>query len=287
MASQSFCYPLDFRGEECPPRIHNGCQFLNCWETYPEPSIGCFCRVYHSAFSSTCKCWTPPDYLFRICRTLRNDAKVVFFSQNRFVIHDYRASLPSAVGPGRYAQRRCAASQFLASVVPEDCLSELRFLEFVFPPYAPDQWPQRGDVAAELWVDTLDRVRGKLNLPALTIRLVMSPPSEWDIPSHHSHMTEEEGKEILAGYVLLLEPLARFGADGLARFYASIEWPWAWTTESTDRTLVEGSGWIEAKRRWLKGRFERAVLKERYGQSGSESGEPHDSLWVRRFARDA
>jgi hypothetical protein len=64
------CGVLD--GLRCESRIHHGCQFLNCWPAHNQLSkagIGCFCRVRHSAASSTCVCWTPPTALFLVSRS--------------------------------------------------------------------------------------------------------------------------------------------------------------------------------------------------------------------------
>lgn len=56
-------------GIGCYPHIHYGCQFYNCWPAHNRLSkagIGCFCRVRHSAASSTCLCWAPPTPLFLV-----------------------------------------------------------------------------------------------------------------------------------------------------------------------------------------------------------------------------
>jgi hypothetical protein len=88
------CVNIEARGKTCIPRVHRGCQFSQCWVTYPEPSIGCFCRLVHSASSSTCRCWGSPLALFLVCRPLYHDAQVVFFSGNRFVVHDFDSKSP-------------------------------------------------------------------------------------------------------------------------------------------------------------------------------------------------
>lgn len=59
-------------------------------------SIGCFCRRRHAAFSSSCRCWAPPTPLFLVCRALLEDARLVFFSQNLFVVSD---TLASSINP--------------------------------------------------------------------------------------------------------------------------------------------------------------------------------------------
>ena len=111
------CYaPVDHRGEECPPHVYHGCQFVDCWETFSGPCIGCFCRVKYSVFSSTCMCWTPPRSLFIVCRNLYEDSLVVFYPGTSFVVHDYKPPL------GVYSSPLLAASMFFTGVIPERCL---------------------------------------------------------------------------------------------------------------------------------------------------------------------
>lgn len=290
LASRALCTTLDFRGEEC--MVHHGCQFVDCWQTFPKTSIGCFCRLKHSAFSSHCKCWEPPTPLLLVCRTLYKEAQSVFFSRNRFVIHDFDCKDPLHAPAGRYTFLRLAASEFLNDAVPSDCLSQLRSLEFVFPPYDHDNWPQEGDVNLNKWRETLNRVKGSLNLPALTVRLVMANPSDWVIPASRRDVSQEEGEDILAGYNRILEPLVQLGGEGgLAEFHADFDWPWSRTNETLDAVLEHMWEWVEAKQRVLNEGAERLVLgDERYARQirfGSRTGGSVDSVWVRKFTRDA
>lgn len=34
---KAFCAPLDHRGKECPPHVHHGCQFVDCWQNLAWP----------------------------------------------------------------------------------------------------------------------------------------------------------------------------------------------------------------------------------------------------------
>lgn len=287
--SKTFCFPLDARGEECPPHKHHGCQFHNCWETYPERSLGCFCRIKHSAFSSGCKCWAPPQDLFLVCRSLYMDSQIVFYSGNKFVIHDFNFDPPWELPfeTQFYPSPPLAASIFLSEIVPEYCLSELRSVEFVFPPYHHEDWPQEGQAALEDWARTVEWASKRLSLPALTIRLAMSYPCEWDIPKHRRFMTREQGEEILAAYMRILAPLVPLGSDGLARFYACLIWPWKYTDETMDTCVIKGWEWVEAHEKVMKDRAERLVMGDRYHSLFDGDGEPPDSLWVRTFQRDA
>jgi len=74
------------KGEDRTPDELHSEQFFECWDDRPE---GCFCARRHAAFSLTCRCWAPPGpTLFLVCRTLCWEAQYVFFSGNRFIIHD-------------------------------------------------------------------------------------------------------------------------------------------------------------------------------------------------------
>ena len=174
-------------------------QFFRCRDSRgPRSSVGCFCRRRHSAFSFMCKCWAPPGpTLFLICRTLCRDAELIFFSGNRFIIHDYKSDPrweapfvsispfflfpggdPEGSGPHQesqdYPSDRLAASQFLREVVPTHCLDHLRFLELVFPGYLARTWPQAGHPAMQDWRETVDWLRGKINARGLTLRLIVA-----------------------------------------------------------------------------------------------------------------
>ncbi|KAK4205478.1 hypothetical protein QBC40DRAFT_320306 [Triangularia verruculosa] len=153
---------------DCPSDIRNGCQFSWCWHqpNYKAP-IGCFCRVYHSSASSFCGCWAPPAALFLVCRRLCDEARYVFFSRNRFIVRDNFERLDLL----DYPYNSFAASDFLKRIVPERSLPHLRFLELVFPPFSYSTWPRADHPASNDWRETLQWSRGRLNLPALTIRL--------------------------------------------------------------------------------------------------------------------
>ncbi|KAK4139797.1 uncharacterized protein C8A04DRAFT_15528 [Dichotomopilus funicola] len=186
----------------CPPDVHHGCLLHQChggaamfqpdYDTHP----GCFCRRRHGAFSSRCRCWTPPTYLFLICRDLCRDAQYVFFSRNRFIVHDFHATPPDEIPPVQhepppadnssslqkyYPFDRLAAAEFL-DVVPDHCLGHLRFLELVFPPYAPHGWPRTNHPALTDWALTTKKLRHALEAsrnslqqsPVLKIRFIVA-----------------------------------------------------------------------------------------------------------------
>jgi len=282
------------------PDIHHGCQFSQCcpdenWST--RSPAGCFCRRRHAAFSTTCKCWAPPGPdLFLICRTLCRDAQLVFFSGNRFVIHDHSCARPVSVAlewkqvdpgdasTGAYPYDRLGASLFFRELVPIHCLAYLRFVELVFPPYQHHIWPQEEHPAIKDWRATVDWLQDKINARGLTLRLIMADPlpEDWEAVDR-AFITIPQGNAILAAYRAILRPLklVAAGDDGLAAFYASLTCPWQWTESVRDR-LNQPGGQEEApdKAQERKRDAQREVMGDRY-ESLYANGktEPNWSIW--------
>lgn len=278
------CFSAEGSGR-CSPEFHHGCQFGDCSSrsSWPELSLGCFCIRRHTAFSSRCRCWAPPTRLFLVCRTLYLDANVVFYSGNRFIVIDGPSSNPFVPwAPGNYPHESLAASHFLHHIVPRHCLGYIRFLELVFAPFTHLSRPRDEHPALEDWAETLDWVKDKLNLPALTLRMIMAGNRGFR-PDGSLEMTRAQGKEVGATHIRIISPLQRLGAatdNGLARFYAELHWPWLWT-EWVGEKLKEESRreWLQSKHRELKTRAERAIMGERYRGVDSVVGEPHRSVW--------
>jgi hypothetical protein len=172
----------------------------------------------------------------------------------------------------------------LRHVIPLHCLGHLRFLELVFSPFADPSRPREDHPALLDWAETLDWAKNKLNLTALTLRIIMVRSREYQSNENQAlQMTRAQGKQVLATYNRIIAPLERLGAatdNGLARFYAELEWPWLWTEWVGDKLEEEGGlEWLQSKRRELKTRAERGIMGERYDRVGSPAGEPHRSVW--------
>ncbi|KAK4234207.1 hypothetical protein C8A03DRAFT_47411 [Achaetomium macrosporum] len=225
------------RGYMLYNRGHNKChsaQFFNCW--FGQRTNCCFCRRRHAAFSLTCKCWAPPGpTLFLVCCALYEDAQFVFFSSNRFIVHDFNYCAPwdrpcppepeeDQEGPTStypYPNERLAVSQFLREVVPVRSLSHLRFLELLLPPYRPPNWPGIHHPAMTDWRATLDWLRGKINPPGLTLRLMVADlpykDLSWEpddmlisfpndiMDCYHDTITIDEGEAIMKAYMDFLQ----------------------------------------------------------------------------------
>ncbi|KAK4132153.1 hypothetical protein BT67DRAFT_451231 [Trichocladium antarcticum] len=291
----------------CPPYMHHGCALSECSlfidSTPPDVSArqpSCFCRRRHGAFSFACNCWAPPTGLFLICRALCRDAQFVFFSGNRFVVHDFRPLWPWALPSEQrqpspdttgtmlryYPYDRLVASQFLRDMIPIHCLPYLRFLEFVFPPYVPHGWPCSELATIRDWRDTVGWVRDKVNAPALTIRFAMV--DDRGPPYGREEMSKEQGaRQIIRGYTSILEvfkPLVR--EDGLAAIYVEAAHPWRWNKDGF-RNLDRDSYRLRQAEQQMKEKAEEFVRGNGRPRLDSHSKtEPRKSGWQRWYDAD-
>ena len=270
----------------CPPHIHDGCRLMECDSNVDGPHAGaaarlpgCFCRLRHAAFSSTCRCWAPPTSFFLVCRILCRDAQFVFFSGNRFIVYDFDAlmpwDLPDDVEPCPYD--RLFASTFLRNLIPTHCLADLRFLELVFPPYEPDFWPCRA--AIQDWSETVDWIRDKVDAPALTVSVVMADFHD-GFEDVRKDLTKDQGTQIIGGYLSVLYflgPLAR--DDGLGGFHVQVAYPWRWTPGNRQR----GSWWLAEEERRLKEFSEGFALQ---GKGPRNRSALRKSIWQRWYEVD-
>lgn len=273
---------------ECPPEFHHGCQFSECYrEQRPGSSIGCFCRRYHTAASSSpCRCWAPRTSLFLVCRTLHADAGLVLYSENRFIVVDGDHPDDPFIPwwQDEYPHHSFAASHFLRHDVPPHCLGHIRFLELTFSPFTHLTQPRDGHPALQDWSETLNWAKNKLKLPALMLRLVVAGNVQYYEPEGAREMTQAQGEKVLALYHAIYAPLRSLDVPsegGLARFYADLAWPWQWTPWVDSRLEeAQGGDWVEYKNRELKRHAEQLVMAERYCPGGEPAGEPGPSAWT-------
>ncbi|KAH6630435.1 hypothetical protein B0J18DRAFT_421164 [Chaetomium sp. MPI-SDFR-AT-0129] len=289
----------ELEGHQSRPDIHHGCQFRRCWLNGDPLYAKRFCQSARAAFSSSCRCWTcPGPNLFLICRTLCNGAQFVFFSGNRFVVHDYYDMKPSQTPMPRlrqgsrrrkepvthYLYERLAAAFFLEEVVPAHCLAYLRFLDIVFPPYAYYLWPKPNHPALVDWEATIGRLAANFNLPGLTIRLtVAQPQSPVDYSNEYEkiaryRVTKTRGEAQLAAYAQVMRPLKRLaiGPDGLARFYAHLMFPWGWAYDGRSGSVPA----IREQEKKLKRDAEKDVMGDRYDDMYAHAkGEQAQAIW--------
>ncbi|KAK4096723.1 hypothetical protein N658DRAFT_501250 [Parathielavia hyrcaniae] len=321
----AFCPPSRHHGCQLSGCHHQKCINYDVYSSYHD-SVGCFCRLRHAAFSPTCRCWAPPTPLFLVCRTLAEDARFVFFSLNRFVVSDALGSLnpyqafnfeseepfeladgasfveawrralgappPTPPRPSAYPAQRFAASQFLRDIVPANCLRHLRSLEFVFPPYNGQCWPQDGHPALLDWADTLSWAKTRLAVPILTLRLTMAGSRQWppQPPDERQELSQEQGDQVLAGYRRILSPLACLREHGLAHFYADFVSPWKWRNWMDNAPPEEQNPeaswqWVLSSQDAMNEEAERFVLGDRYGQlSSRKETREQDRQWQFEFS---
>ncbi|KAL2145433.1 hypothetical protein VTI28DRAFT_7214 [Corynascus sepedonium] len=203
-----------------------------------------------------------------------------------------------------YPFDRLAASIFLRNIVPIHCLSHLRFLELVFPPYVPHGWPCEDYPAIQDWIATIDWLRGQIHAPALTLRVVMadfgSHVAMADYPSFivgRMSMTEAQIRGILSGYRTIAKPLGPLAKeDGLGRFFMQVAHPERWTPEFRQRVEHEiifqherqGEGFAAVMERRLSRLAVSWVKGEDDGEGRGDEGEdePSESTWQRWYKYD-
>lgn len=248
---------------------HYACQFLTCFHAQ---RIGCYCSRYHAAFSTLCRCWSPPIALFLVCQSMRDLAQAVFFARNRFVIHatggDYLA--PEKTPP------RLEAAIFLSDIVPAHRLSQLKFLELVFPPFEPDYF-SAADPAREDWVRTIQSLGAKLTHSKLTLRIyLLDSPNASLATDTRKYLTEEQGGVIQQTYFRLVEPLASLGlTTGL---FVHAAWPWFW--QKDDRTGLPLAPYPVELEKELERKLEHSVMGDEYDSALAGKQQERDSQWL-------
>ena len=264
---------------DCPVDFHRACQFRNCWQAEPW-HVGCFCRRYHAAFSSKCRCWSPPASLFLICKQLREDAQAVFFAQNPFII----VPPGGCTSPAESTPARLGISIFLTDVIPAQALPLLRSMEIVFPPFY-DDYLRPHETDYQDWLQTIEHVSGLLNLLMLTLRVYMA-----DYILHGEHiadfrktLTKEQGMVIIKMYARTLGPLSKLRENRLGLFFVHLAWPFAHT-----RFGLRNPTSARKQSAYLKQRIERLVMGDNYDRTVAQTKESGNSKsqWLQEAYAD-
>lgn len=280
----------------CGTGGHHACQFKKCWTDFmerdsryrdPRPRVGCFCRVRHAAFSFNCRCWSPPTDLLLVCRAFCKDAQVVFFSGNRFLVHDSRTYNRT----GNYLFDRYPVVEFLRDVVPVDCVDQIRSLEIsMHTMHSHDSWPREGSRVLSEWKDTVQFMKEKMNMEGLNLDLYLGD-SRGPTAQRFEGMTRAQVRELLQAYFRILAPLAGLGEEGLKAFSVYISLPPEMkTTWHLDRRLTgvprcAYEAWGQTEQ-ILRESAERLVMGSRSRCSEQPEGgfywsneEPEDDFW--------
>lgn len=223
-------------------------EHLSSWTCWNDSwNRGCFCRAYHSAYSSSifCYCWAPPTPLFLVCKAIRQDALQVFYSCNHFVIAPDCVDF-ERLGVVDVAPERLAPSIFLREVIPQEALRHLRRLDFVFPAFGDTKavaYCATNSGCQQDWLSALNSAKDSLTLARLSVRVSFgfhphSHPSGWG--EYRQAMTQEQRRQYKDCYKSTVSPLRAW--RGLARFYVHLPDPqmscW-WSGELRDAALEQ------------------------------------------------
>ncbi|KAI0428497.1 hypothetical protein F5Y09DRAFT_357685 [Xylaria sp. FL1042] len=64
---------------------HDACRFRPCKrDRVGFSGTGCFCSIYHAAYTPSCNCWRSPRNLFMVSKQFNEEAWFVFWSSNYF-----------------------------------------------------------------------------------------------------------------------------------------------------------------------------------------------------------
>lgn len=183
--------------------------------------------------------------------------------------------------PSCYPRKPFRSSDFLRQVIPSHCLQYIRSLEIVFAPFTHLTRPDDDHPALKDWPETIEWAKNRLNLPALTLCLVVAGNHGFE-PAESKNMSRAQGEQILETYKHIYSPFQRLGgssSDGLARFHAAFAWSWKWTGLAWLRFKEEAWEWLEDAEPELKVEAESFVMGDRYEHGCLRAGQPTRSVW--------
>lgn len=111
--------------------VHHRKGFDCCLNCRSKEEI-CYCSSKHSAYSTTCTCWTFPKNLFLVSRQFRSLIISIFFSRNKFLIAEKDMV---------YGDSKSGLHDFLLGI-PVEARRHLRYVEWLSSPSKSkkDQW---------------------------------------------------------------------------------------------------------------------------------------------------
>ena len=189
-----------------------------CCEKCADIKERCFCRSLDAAFSTSCTCWWMPMPLFVVSQQMREDATMIFFSLNNFLILPPRRSICQHLKYtqlleilrffSRFAARGRKHLRSVTWMLPE--------LDHMWGPTEKGEWKQVVDICAE-----------ELSIERLVFTIDMSFPARLrrsagldyiDLP-----VDDAEEWEWLIG-LFMVKSMARH--KGWKHVYVHLSWPW-------------------------------------------------------------
>ncbi|KAF8886878.1 hypothetical protein CPB84DRAFT_1949271, partial [Gymnopilus junonius] len=174
----------------------------------------CCCPSNHAAFSSVqCTCWVYPAALFQVSKDIWQEAMVIFFSKNKFII--WEEPWPLDKRPGM----RQALSFF--KKLPPLALENLRWIRFNLIGDYPLDVPE-GSIPLAGWKEMAKFVADKMDTRKLTVELDLRYDHE--DPDVYDIETEVQREKNWKSYQNMAEVF--YFKDGLKDFFVHLASPY-------------------------------------------------------------
>ncbi|KAI1496931.1 hypothetical protein F5X99DRAFT_424022 [Biscogniauxia marginata] len=276
-------FTLEYYNEMDYPKLEHVGRLFSCRNYGNRNDLPNFCPNWRSnTFSSRCRCWAPPSYLFLVCRAMCADAEAIFYSCNRIIVRPCRGISHTAPIP----LLRLDPSRFITRFIWPEMLSHLRSLELVFSPFQPGKCLLQSGPALADWRFAIDHLKAYGNIPALTVTVYMTD-SVWgeDKDAFMQRVAKSKGNKtyLLRAHMCLLLPLRPL--RHMRRFFVHLEWPWYWSPNAqtdeemapnVDYETIESHRFVWEAENWL----EQKVMGDEYDSYALGKAEELPSRWL-------
>lgn len=223
----------------------------------------CCTTLDQSSADSRCSCWRFPKELFRVNRSIRQEALCIFYSNNHIALH-YE---------GCKEDPKLNLSLFL-SLIPRYTRNSLRSLQFIFPD-ARCLLP--GSQASNDLTTAVNILRADANLSKLTLAIEICIDDNCDYDGrYHKHAGESNGpaeESRWISYQKIAEPI--YPLQGLLKD-CFVKLPWVYygenaeTRQKHEQVLERRIMGDEEYDSVCQGKYERPDI---WGESGFQVGE--------------